>query len=111
MLGRLAIVTAIGTLSLTGAVPPSFGHSRTRAQRFNGHGVHVDSATTCTNVEEDWYTGAVVDNYAPVQEQKLWTDNGSRGQRYFSNDQFWGGPGEFLAAPRSISPSCNHAVY
>ena len=36
------------------------------------------------------FTGAVVDNFAAVEDQVFWAGNG---QRYFYNDQFWGGVG------------------
>lgn len=45
---------------------------------------------SCENVQELYFAEAVVDNYAPIQEQQLWS---GKGQRYFFNDEFWGGPG------------------
>jgi hypothetical protein len=43
---------------------------------------------SCDNVTENWFTGAIIDNFAPVEKQKNWY---GRGQRYFVNKQFWGG--------------------
>lgn len=44
----------------------------------------------CDNVTENWFKDAVIDNFSSIQEQKKWK---GKGQRYYLNKQFWGGPG------------------
>jgi len=46
--------------------------------------------TSCEGVEEHWYSGAIQDNFAPLADSTNWV---GKGQRYFENSQFWGGPG------------------
>lgn len=46
--------------------------------------------TTCDNVSEQWFSKAVKNNFAPIEEQEYWA---GKGQRYFENREFWGGPG------------------
>jgi pimeloyl-ACP methyl ester carboxylesterase len=43
-------------------------------------------------VEQFIFEDAVIDNFAPVQEQKLWK-GANEGQRYWINKQFWKGDG------------------
>lgn len=44
----------------------------------------------CGDVEELYFDGAVIDNFAPVNSQETWR---SKGQRYFVNRKFWAGAG------------------
>ena len=46
--------------------------------------------TTCDNVEGFRYKDAVIDNFAPIESQKVWE---GEGQRYWLNKQFWSGSG------------------
>ncbi len=45
---------------------------------------------SCGDVEEFFYDGAIIDNFAPVNSQETWR---SKGQRYFVNKKFWAGAG------------------
>mmetsp|Transcript_10790 Transcript_10790/g.16409 ORF Transcript_10790/g.16409 Transcript_10790/m.16409 type:complete len:496 (-) Transcript_10790:218-1705(-) len=64
------------------------GHGVQRLR--NLHKKRLYEPTTCENVEMFWYTDAVIDNFAPVNNQRHWEGNG---QRYWVNKEFWGGPG------------------
>lgn len=44
--------------------------------------------SSCVNVTNHYYREAVLDNFAPIQEQQKWF---GMGQRYWLNKQFWGG--------------------
>jgi membrane protein involved in colicin uptake len=44
----------------------------------------------CGNITTNYFTGAVKDNFAAAHQQEPWD---APGQRYFVNDQYWGGPG------------------
>jgi hypothetical protein len=68
---------------------PSFGFGAQRLKRGNSRGViGLGEATTCENVEQFWYKDAVIDNFAPIVDQRKWEGDG---QRYWMNKQFWGG--------------------
>jgi len=74
-----------------------FGLGVQRIRKFRGHRhinfeKDIESASDdgWNNVQEHYFSGAVVDNYVPFQQQKNWP---SPGQRYYVNDQFWGGNG------------------
>lgn len=41
----------------------------------------------CANVANLRFTGAVIDNFAPVEEQQFWE---GEGQRYWVNQELWG---------------------
>ena len=47
----------------------------------------LNTDTTCTNVANMRYTGAVIDNFVPVEEQQFWE---GEGQRYWVNEELWG---------------------
>jgi len=49
-----------------------------------------NGATSCDNVVQLWYSGAIIDNFAAVESQQKWY---GLGQRYWINKQFWGGVG------------------
>lgn len=58
---------------------------------IDGHKHLKDSVTqSCDNIVQYWYTDAIIDNFAPVNEQKKWEGSG---QRYWINEEFWGGIG------------------
>jgi hypothetical protein len=44
----------------------------------------------CANVSTYYFSEAVIDNFAPVALQQHWH---GLGQRYWVNDNLWGGPG------------------
>jgi hypothetical protein len=48
----------------------------------------LTATTTCDNVQQFWFKGAVVNNFSPVEKQELWA---GEGQQYWLNKQFWGG--------------------
>ena len=48
------------------------------------------SNTACDSVREKFFLHTAQDNFAPVDKQVPWT---GKGQRFFENDEFWGGPG------------------
>jgi hypothetical protein len=47
----------------------------------------VKAETTCDNVANMRYTGAVIDNFVPVEDQQFWE---GEGQRYWVNEELWG---------------------
>ena len=47
-------------------------------------------ANPCGNVTTNYFAEAVKDNFAAASQQEHWD---APGQRYFLNDQYWGGPG------------------
>lgn len=80
----LAAAAAAAT-DLSDRNPIGFG-----VQRLKNKSNLLTAETTCENVEVFRFTGAVIDNFAPIQKQKFWE---GEGQRYWINQQFWGGPG------------------
>jgi hypothetical protein len=50
----------------------------------------VSSDPSCANVSTNYFPGAVIDNFASISMQQGWT---GKGQRYWLNDNLWGGPG------------------
>lgn len=82
---------------------------RLRAFRGLGHHLPADGSASVASVSEEFFSGAVLDHFAPVSERRLWK------QRYFLNDEFWGGRGfpvflyiggEGPLAPRALT---NHS--
>lgn len=59
-------------------------------ERLKNKSNRLQAATTCENVEEFRFTDAVIDNFAPIQNQQKWE---GEGQRYWVNKEFWGGAG------------------
>jgi len=61
----------------------------TDPKKFRGNGLHylLQADSEEENSEERYFGKAVVDNFAPVDEQKFWR------QRYFMNDSYYGGKG------------------
>lgn len=57
-------------------------------QRQHGH--KSLRADACQNVTEFRFTAAVQDNFAPIEEQTNWV---APGQRYWVNEELWGGVG------------------
>lgn len=49
----------------------------------------LSSDSSCMNVSTHYFP-AVIDNFAPISQQQVWT---GKGQRYWMNDELWGGPG------------------
>jgi hypothetical protein len=78
---------ALSSLSLSDAhvefTPKGFGVQRLK-------GLKLKEPTSCENVEVFYYKEAVIDNFAPINNQKIWE---GAGQRYWVNKQFWTGPG------------------
>ena len=66
----------------------SIGFGVQRLKKFRGK--HLlggeGNVTTCENVEQYWFKGAVVDNFASIEDQTNWAGDG---QRYWMNKQFW----------------------
>ena len=66
-----------------------------RLRNFRGHVHHIQyhpdekqnvfHQDQFLNVQERYFDQAIVDHFAPVSEQRYWK------QRYFINDEFWGG--------------------
>lgn len=50
----------------------------------------LQATTTCDDVQQFWFKGAVVDNFSPIENQKLWA---GEGQQYWINRKLWGGVG------------------
>jgi serine protease 16 len=67
---------------------PFLGYGKHKLQRFQNRGHELKQSTTCDNVSQYWYTDAVIDNFAPIEQQQKWY---GMGQRYWINRQFWGG--------------------
>ena len=85
-----AIAFAIGA-DASSPFPPNIGFGAQRLKNFKAKHALVGEPTTCTNVEQYWFKEAVVDNFAPIQDQQYWRGNG---QRFWLNKQFWSGPGK-----------------
>lgn len=77
--------TSVVASDLTDRKPIGFG-----VQRLQNKAHRLQSETTCENVEVFRFKEAVVDNFAPIQSQKVWE---GEGQRYWINQEFWGGAG------------------
>ena len=89
MINALLCSLLLATTSVYGFVERKhfgFGAQRLKKNSLKGEG----NATTCPNVEQYWFKGAVVDNFASAQDVQYWAGNG---QRYWINKQFWAGPG------------------
>lgn len=52
--------------------------------------MNKEEASKCDDVQEYYFNKAIIDNFAPIQDQKYWEGTG---QRYWLNKQFWGGIG------------------
>jgi pimeloyl-ACP methyl ester carboxylesterase len=66
------------------------GFGAQRIKNFHGKFLLKDTVQTssCDNVTEYYFKDAVIDNFAPIQNQQKWY---GQGQRYWINKQFWGG--------------------
>lgn len=78
---------------------PRIGFGRQRLQQFVArndlyratkgvNGKKYEAASSCENVQEFRFKDAVIDNFAPIEDQRNWE---GEGQRYWLNKQFWGG--------------------
>eukprot|EP01038_Epipyxis_sp_PR26KG_P004529 gene4529-6394_t len=69
----------------------SIGYGLHKLKRYNTK-VHLKdkSTTTCDYAPQYWYQDAVIDNFAPIENQKKWV---GQGQRYWINKELWGGVG------------------
>ncbi len=67
---------------------PQIGYGVHKLKNFKAKGVLHRESTSCDNVKQYWFKEAVVNNFAPVEDQKLWAGNG---QRYWINKDLWGG--------------------
>jgi len=87
----LALIAALPLGSAAGVDRREIGFGATRLKHFNKHVLQGEgNATICANVEQYWFKEAVVDNFAPIERQQYWANEG---QRYWLNKQFWSGPG------------------
>mmetsp|Transcript_7596 Transcript_7596/g.12623 ORF Transcript_7596/g.12623 Transcript_7596/m.12623 type:complete len:501 (-) Transcript_7596:426-1928(-) len=86
----VTLILAIGAFSAVADVgnPASLGYGVQKLKN-RGHGHALKESTDCSEVEQYWFKGAVVDNFADAQNQRHWVGDG---QRYWLNRQFWGGP-------------------
>jgi hypothetical protein len=88
----LTVLFVTAHAALTAEISPSahigFGAQKLRRFRSKGGLLASLQSTSCENVTEHYFSGAVLDNFAPIEYQQFWT---SLGQRYFLNKQFWGG--------------------
>lgn len=80
-------------LGLAASAQQRLGFGRDRLSKRKGShllslGLGVASPSSCPDVEQYWYSGALIDNFAPANEQKPWQ---GKGQRYWLNKQFWAG--------------------
>ncbi len=67
------------------------GFGKHKLTNFNHQGTslkRLSASYSCDNVTENWFTDAVIDNFAPIEKQQKWY---GKGQRYFVNKEFWGG--------------------
>ncbi|KAJ1444099.1 peptidase S28 [Ochromonadaceae sp. CCMP2298] len=85
----LILLVLVGVLS-TLAEEQAIGFGVQRLKNYRGHNGGLKATTTCADVDQYWFKEAVVDNFAPVQEQQLWA---GEGQRYWVNRKFWAGTG------------------
>lgn len=86
----LVLIAVCLTLSSASSVDQvaQFGYGAQRLKNFHSKGGLLKSATSCDNVTEAWFSGAIIDNFAPIEKQQKWY---GKGQRYWVNRQFWGG--------------------
>jgi hypothetical protein len=94
MFARLAILVAVCMVLVTAIVPTeremfgSFhGFGKQKMQRYQNRGLDLKQTTSCENVTQSWFQDAVIDNFAPIEQQQRWYN---QGQRYWLNKQFWG---------------------
>lgn len=59
-------------------------------QRLEGQSHPTVQSSECSGVDEFRYKEAVIDNFASLNDQEYWQ---SEGQRYWINQEFWGGEG------------------
>ncbi len=64
-----------------------FGVQKLKNTKSKGVLQQVES-TSCENVKQYWFKEAVLDNFAPVENQQHWAGDG---QRYWINKDLWGG--------------------
>jgi pimeloyl-ACP methyl ester carboxylesterase len=87
----VAVLSVIAVRGENGFSQHMIGFGKHKILNKNTQGVKlakVSTPYTCDNVTENWFTGAVLDNFAPVDKQQPWH---GKGQRYFVNKQLWGG--------------------
>jgi serine protease 16 len=89
LIKKIVVLSAIGTAVSTDSFQPaSLGFGVQRLKNFKSRGGPLKATTTCPEVAQYWYKDAVIDNFAPIQNQKKWE---GEGQRYWLNREFWGG--------------------
>jgi serine protease 16 len=89
LIKNIVVLSAIGTAVSTDSFQPaSLGFGVQRLKNFKSRGGPLKETTTCPEVAQYWYKDAVIDNFAPIQNQKKWE---GEGQRYWLNREFWGG--------------------
>jgi serine protease 16 len=89
LIKNIVVLSAIGTAVSTDSFQPaSLGFGVQRLKNFKSRGGPLKATTTCPEVAQYWYKDAVIDNFAPIQNQKKWE---GEGQRYWLNREFWGG--------------------
>lgn len=79
----LSAIVALSVLSL-GSASVDFSRKGMGVQHLKHaeQQLKLKQPTDCENVEEFRFKGAVIDNFAPINEQKLWE---GEGQRYWLN--------------------------
>lgn len=86
---KLLIVAAL--LCVVTSQMLGFGKDRLKvAYEHKRNSLMASEDNGCPNTETLYYKDAVKDNFAPVDKQTKWENEG---QRFFVNRQFWGGPG------------------
>jgi serine protease 16 len=89
LIKNIVVLSAIGSAVSTDSFQPaSLGFGVQRLKNFKSRGGPLKETTTCPEVAQYWYKDAVIDNFAPIQNQKKWE---GEGQRYWLNREFWGG--------------------
>lgn len=91
LLVSLALLCAVFVQGESEFHPVLIGYGKHKLLNRVHHGLMLKKqlgAFSCDNVTENWFSGAIIDNFAPVEQQQRWV---GLGQRYFVNKQFWGG--------------------
>ena len=91
-----------------------FGVQRLKDENYK---MSIEADTECTDVQEYRYTQAIIDNFAPLNQQFYWD---GEGQRYWINEKLWGGigypifvfiGGEWVESCKTLTDSVSHLSF
>eukprot|EP00605_Chrysophyceae_sp_TOSAG23-4_P001430 GSChrysophyteH1.ASY1.ANO1.1558.1 assembled CDS len=83
----LFVTAAVLSIVVADEVRLGFGINRL-IKRSSSHSLHLATPTDCSDVEQYWFSDAVIDNFSSANDMKKWS---GKGQRFWLNKKFWEG--------------------